>query len=125
MFDTDFNKEIQIGKARKLADENGIELILSNPCFEVWLLLHFRYSTRGYQSNHEVLDELRNRWPAYRKNIDSFQYLQDCCEVAINNAKKLEQFNFDNKGTEVIEECNPSTDVHKLVMRIIKARDEA
>lgn len=125
VFDTDFNKESQIKEARKLADKNGVELILSNPCFEVWLLLHFRYSTRGYQSNHEVLNELNNLWPAYHKSINSFRYLHDRCELAADNARRLKRFSFETKGTEAVEKCNPSTDVYRLVSQIIHSGDNS
>ena len=104
--------------AKKLK-ENGIELILSKPCFEIWLLLHFRYSTHGYQNNHEVLNELSNQWPEYRKNIESFQNLQNRCGMAVENALRLKQFHKETKGTDVVEKCNPSTDVHKMVTCII------
>ena len=123
VFDTDFNKILQIETARKLARKNDIEIILSNPCFEIWLLLHFRYSTRGYHSNNEVLNELCNHWPEYCKNIDSFQYLQDRCKSAIENARKLKKFCLEMNGTESIECCNPSTDVYKLVTDLIKTND--
>lgn len=120
VFDTDFKKESQILVARKLAERNGVEIILSNPCFEVWLLLHFRYSTHGYQSNNEVIKELNYVWPEYRKNIDSFQQLRNRCEDAIENAGRLKRFHNETKGTKLVERCNPSTDVDKLVTRIIK-----
>lgn len=122
VFDTDFKKESQISEARKLAERNGVEIILSNPCFEVWLLLHFRYSTRGYQSNNEVIKELNDVWPEYRKNIASFKQLRDRCEDAIENTGKLKKFHNETKGTDIVERCNPSTDVDKLVTRIIEAR---
>lgn len=122
VFDTDFKKESQISEARKLAERNGVEIILSNPCFEVWLLLHFRYSTRGYQSNNEVIKELNDVRPEYRKNIASFKQLQDRCEDAIENTGKLKKFHNETKGTDIVERCNPSTDVDKLVTRIIEAR---
>lgn len=122
VFDTDFKKESQILEARKLAERNGVEIILSNPCFEVWLLLHFRYSTHGYQSNNEVIKELNDVWPEYRKNIASFKQLRDRCEDAIENTGKLKKFHNETKGTDIVERCNPSTDVDKLVTRIIEAR---
>ena len=122
VFDTDFKKGSQISEARKLAERNGVEIILSNPCFEVWLLLHLRYSTRGYQSNNEVIKELNDVWPEYRKNIATFKQLRDRCEDAIENTGKLKKFHNETKGTDIVERCNPSTDVDKLVTRIIEAR---
>ena len=123
VFDTDFNKDKQIAEARKIARENDIDLILSNPCFEVWLLQHFRFSTRGYHSNEDVIDELINQWPEYRKSIDSFQSVSDRTEFAIQNARKLSEFhNAVNPHTDN-EKRNPSTDVYKLVEIICMKND--
>lgn len=35
-------KENQYDSVRKLCDENRFQLYITNPCFEFWLLLHFR-----------------------------------------------------------------------------------
>lgn len=95
-----FGKESQISEARK-----------------------FRYSTREYHNNNEVIRELSDLWPEYRKNIISFQKIQDRCEVAICNTNKIKQFHDETKSTEIIEKCNPSTDVYKLATRIIKYKN--
>ena len=39
---------------------------------------------------------------------------------AIENAGRLKRFHNETKGTKLVERCNPSTDVDKLVTRIIK-----
>lgn len=118
VFDVDFNKEKQIAEARKLAKDYGMELILSNPCFEVWILQHFRFSTRGYHSNNDVIGELINRWPEYRKNIGSYRYIYDRTDLAIENARKLEAYHDSVNPSADIEGRNPSTDVYKLVEKI-------
>jgi len=40
VFDVDDHP--RVADARQMAADNGIELAISNPCFELWLLLHFR-----------------------------------------------------------------------------------
>ena len=35
-------KDSLLSKARKMADAKGIQIALSNPCFEFWYLLHFQ-----------------------------------------------------------------------------------
>lgn len=124
VFDTDFGKEKQIADARKIARKNGVELALSNPCFEVWLLQHFRYSTRGYGSNDDVVSELKNRWPDYHKNIASFHYLSDRTGIAIDNSKKLLEFHETVNRGGSIENMNPSSDVYKLVEIIMPKGDD-
>ena len=96
--DTDFHKEDQIQEARTLAEQNNITLLLSNPCFEIWLLLHFKYSTKPYASNIELLNELQNSWPEYSKNISSFEAITDkrldlciCSKVELNGRHHFQQ----------------------------------
>ena len=120
--DTDFGKEKQIQEARRLAEKYRVDLLLSNPCFEIWFLLHFRYSTRGYSSNSEVLDEIKNRWSDYEKNMESFSSITDRTEIAIENAMQLEKYHEKNNEKVVIERCNPSTNVYKLVELINQER---
>jgi len=52
--DVDYNtpdsqsaKNARLKKYSKDASRNGFKIVLSNPCFELWFLLHFAYST-GY-----------------------------------------------------------------------------
>lgn len=65
MFDTDcnFSKDKQISLAIKECKSKPfgcIHLIISNPCFEIWYLLHKRYSTRKYDESEQVISELKN-----------------------------------------------------------------
>lgn len=41
-------KDSQLRKARKIADTKGIQLAISNPCFELWYLLHFQKRLEQY-----------------------------------------------------------------------------
>lgn len=47
----------EIEQATELAARAGVRVAVSNPCFEVWLLAHFRYST-GERTSHELATEL-------------------------------------------------------------------
>lgn len=40
---------LQIGNQKKAIPEICIEPIISSPCFEVWLLLHFRFSINPFE----------------------------------------------------------------------------
>jgi len=42
-------KDSLLSKARKMADAKGIQIALSNPCFEFWYLLHFQYTTKFFK----------------------------------------------------------------------------
>ena len=119
VFDTDVGKERHIRKAVENAKRENVEVYISNPCFEVWLLLHFKYSTKSYYSSAEVVDDLRNVWRNYEKNMSSFECLENCMKQAIENAEKLEQYNLEMNSKRDTVAFNPGTDIHKLIKQIL------
>lgn len=42
------------GMAKAGGGRVAVELIVTRPCFEYWLLLHFEYTTRGFRSDEAV-----------------------------------------------------------------------
>jgi len=105
-------------RATRLMGGVTLHAITSVPCFEIWLLLHYTYTTRpfstaGDDSNCElVIDELdrRGRIRGYEKGSkDIFKVLHDKLKTAIHNAEKLEDFH------KTSQTDNPSTKVHHLV----------
>jgi hypothetical protein len=89
--------------------------ITSIPCFEIWLLLHFTYTTRSFcaacdDSNCElVISELKNYMPDYEKGTKNIFIGDERLDIAINNAKQLEEFHL-TSGTD-----NPSTKIYLVV----------
>ena len=73
VFDTDTNKEknIIINKAIELAKKNRIIVITSSPCFEIWFLLHYIYTTAS-MSNDDVIKALKKHYSKYEKNINIY-----------------------------------------------------
>ncbi len=122
VFDTDFGKGKQIQEARRYAERHQVELFLSNPCFEVWLLLHFRFRSQGYHSSDEVFNELKNRWPSDKKNLNVFQSISDRTDIAVENAMRLDRFHDSLNSKPCIECRNPSTDVYQLVALLNRAQ---
>ena len=101
---------------KKLSAQSTIsKFIVSNPCFEVWFLLHFRYSTKGYYSSAEVVRDLRNFIPNYEKNTEVNSIIEESLEDAYKNAKRLEK-HFDELGYGWPSEgCNPRTDMPEVI----------
>ncbi len=89
---------------------------VSVPCFEYWLLLHFKYTTKPYAATGNlsvgdaVLKELKEVMPEYEKSdANIFNSLSSKIEIAKTNAaKSLEDAK--NNGTD-----NPSTNIHDLI----------
>ena len=53
--------------------ENGSKFshfIVSNPCFEIWFLLHYRYTTHAFNNASDVIHELRRHISNYEKTMD-------------------------------------------------------
>lgn len=122
VFDTDCNtsKQVQINQAIDKCKKKNIELIKSNPCFEIWFILHYSNSTKQYNSNTELMDKLKKYIPQYEKNKDVFQLISDRTNIAIENSKKLESYHI-KLGKDINDiECNPSTQIYKIVEKIWK-----
>lgn len=99
----------------------------SIPCFEYWLLLHFKYTTNPYSRagtssiGNEALKDLVAVMPEYEKGgLKLFSSLFEQLEFAKSNADRaLQEAN--NTHTD-----NPSTNVHELVdyLQNIKRNDD-
>lgn len=91
--------------------------ITSVPCFEYWLLLHFKYTTRPYENTQnksaagQVLSELKKEIYDYDKGkcAEIFRALSDKLGTALYNAERAQAEAKDNNTD------NPSTDIHLLV----------
>ena len=103
-----------LGEARdKVASVNDLELILTNPSFEYWFLLHFEKVVTLFQSNTDLQCKLKQFHPTYKKTRIGFNILFRRTKSAIRHSKEVlkEQHN----DAEDLSDCNPSTHVHKIV----------
>ena len=112
---------------KKLEKESEIaHFVVSNPCFEVWFLLHFRYTTHAFSST-EIIRELRRSISDYEKNRDVSGILAGRTDIAIENARKLVRYFEENQAQWPSNECNPRTDVPDIleVIRTLEAHRNA
>ena len=108
VFDVD---QFDIQGAVREARSHGVNLAISNPCFELWLLLHFE-PCRSHLSGYEaVVVKLKKHVPDYDKAV-SFRHFDGRVTTALENAKSL-----DASGTDHTK--NPSTSVWRLVETIV------
>jgi len=103
----------KISEALCKAKDLGIDVALSNPCFEYWLLLHFEHTGSYFATNRSVRDALRQHIPAYDKSKDIIDILYPLTEVAIRNAVSI--LHAQHHDPDDLTECNPSTHVHLVV----------
>jgi hypothetical protein len=87
------------------------------PCFEIWILLHFKYSTAP-QNRHEALAELRKHYPAYSKGCKTvFDDMTPALERAVQHAERLQGENERNGSV------NPATRMHELVTYLMGLKE--
>lgn len=121
VFDTDVgqNKQQQIEEARRLAKGSRVEIITSTPTFELWFLLHFGFTTKAFSSNKALQDELKSKISNYSKSDNTYFDVKDLTGQAIENAKRLEQYQLNEGQSLDSEKCNPYTGVYKVTEELI------
>lgn len=121
VFDIDVNKDkySTAEQVESLAFQKSVELYTSNPCFELWYILHFKYSTKQYISSAELINELKKIIPDYHKNECYISILENNTFKAIENAKKISEYSCKNYGRKSMIN-NPNTDVYKIVELLLK-----
>ncbi|RNL85540.1 RloB family protein [Halostreptopolyspora alba] len=108
-----------LGDALELAERNGINCALTNPCFEFWLLLHQR-NHEGYLTTEKAESMMRGLGCCYTRGKD-FTYEHFTGEqrfAAIQRAERLaELFEIGDDPRR----HNPSTSVHLLVRELLRS----
>jgi len=108
--DTHETLDQAIDKARG----NEICVILSNPCFEYWYILHFRKTSAPFSSSQNVKSALRREHSAYSESDTTiFNVVYPKTSDAIKHSKEV--LNEQHNDAEDLRDCNPSTHVHKIV----------
>ena len=95
------------------AKAHKLRVVLSNPMFEYWYLLHFERTSALMQHNKDVIKRLKKHYPRYQKNDEAFfQVVYPLTSQAIRNSKQvLCEKHYDSD----LRKCNPSTHVHLIV----------
>jgi hypothetical protein len=103
--------EFDLAPAVTLARRHRVNLAVSNPCFELWLLLHHADCTSHCDGYDDVAVRLRKHVRDYDKCRLDFATYRDRVDDAVRRARRL-----DPTGTAFT--ANPSTNVWQLVERI-------
>ena len=92
-------KQTAYARDKMTAEAAGIIVLENNPCFEMWLLLHFMHTGKLFTGCNEVAAQLRGngKIPDYEKSEKFLRnarlyksYKSQLIEKAIPNAKRLE-----------------------------------
>ncbi len=108
----DFDNHPNVPDAKQMARDNGIKLAMSNPCFELWLWLHFA-DQPGMQDRHRLQSMMKQHIPNYDKHVNYSDYAAGY-DVAVKRASRLD------KDAEAASEegRNPTTGVWRLTESI-------
>ncbi len=125
IFDEDGKKDKFQEACKKIESIEKCEAIISIPCFELWFLLHYCYTTSPFQNCSELIKRLesekRNAGVLQKKesydksNPNWYEVLKPKINDALANSKRLAEQNEENDGYG-----NPSTNIHELVEKLLK-----
>lgn len=117
VFDVDAHPNL--AEAKQQARDNGLYVALSNPCFEVWILLHFR-DQRAHQERGRIQEACREYLPGYAKEVP-YDRVREHYAAAVQRADALLEW----QRQQGRPEGNPTTLVHRLTERIVSlGKDE-
>lgn len=111
--DNDLNKAKKVAELMKSNKNPDIRFIVSNPAFEIWFLLHFKYTTKHYEDAEAVIKDLKKFIPDYEKNRDCYLECIDRIQKALENVEKLTKYYEEFFWPSV--DCNPRTDMGDLI----------
>ena len=110
--DTD---DFDISVAAAAARRQRVNLAVSNPCFELWLLLHHA-ECQGHCADYaDVVSRLKRHVPAYDKAALDFRWFSAGIGVAVERGEKLDPSGVDHKK-------NPSSGVWMLAKMLLGYR---
>jgi hypothetical protein len=114
VFDKD--QHPRVDEAINKAEMAGILIGYSNPCFELWLVLHYQDWNRPVH-RYEIQAELCKLMPTYspkRSKLVDFNAIKDAVQEAEARAERLEH----NRLAEGNSRGNPSTTFFRLTYQI-------
>lgn len=104
----DVDEHPKLAEACELADKNGIQLAVSNPCFELWALLHFQ-EQRAHIERHKARAAVQSHMPGYDKHLD-FPKMHPGYMAAVRRAGGLAG----EAARHGAPRRNPTTEVYRL-----------
>lgn len=113
----DVDEHPNLEAAKHLALTKNIHLCISNPCFELWGLLHLQHQD-AYIDRHKLQSALHEIMPKYHHDSSptlDFDLIKDKYTCARERAIEI----CARRKDEGKEGCNPSTNVHNLLDCII------
>jgi RloB-like protein len=114
----DVDEHPSLKDAIQKARDNGLKLIISNPCIEYWHILHFERTSKSYTSRTALVSKLKIHLKTHgykfaKSECPFFDLIYPLTETAIKNSKNILHAHWHDP--EDLSECDPSTHVHRVV----------
>ena len=120
VFDRD-NQPSAFAEALELCKSKKFISIVSNPCFEIWPLLHFQIRESGFGDPKQVLKSLKKlpEFKDYDKDgVQIFKSTVDLVDTACKHAALLTSKQHNNPKKD------PFTNVHLLIKRFLILKEK-
>ena len=122
VFDTEGPQNAQRNKDARHAIERarqlGFHTAVSNPSFEYWLLLHFKWHVQPIENGRAACRLLRAHIADYEKKDDCFEVTYPLVRTAIQHANRVFAERCANLSTHPCD-CHPCTEVYRLVESLL------
>lgn len=114
--DRDEHPPAVLGRARDLARSNDVGLVLSNPCFELWPLLHFT-DQRAWIHRHDCQKLLCEWMPSYHHDKHPYVDIDLLAGREAEAERRARQLQQQHEETGA-DDPNPSTELWRLLAAI-------
>ena len=121
MFDRDEHPKFE--EAKNKARSKGVHLAVSNPCFEIWGIYHYR-DWQGPMERHQCQNALEQLCPSYDKRCGKTFIDKDVIKEKYYNAIERAKKSLNSREEEGDPEGNPSTSVYCLIEAILSKVEE-
>ena len=114
VFDVDNHSNTTLEKAVRYAENVKVNTVISNPCFELWYLLHYIYTTRYFKDCDDVIRILNSYLSGYSKEKDYNSQLSSNLNKALEHSERLIDYHIQQGNNLFLRESNPVTHVKNL-----------
>jgi len=117
MVDVDRWGAKKLAAVAQKALQKGYHLAISNPCFELWLLLHFEEPSVALKTCAALTKRLKERLPGYRKsNLGTDAFTMEAIRNAVRRAGSV------GNDEQARWPKTRGTQVYKVVEELLKER---
>lgn len=120
LIDLDLDKDKYAKYEAAVKKYKNIEFIVSNPCFEIWLLYYFTENPKVVNSSQAVKELMGKYVDGYHESTDVIEEkkFHECYPVAINRSEK-KNYGYDNVA---LVDKNPYTEVQNVVIALTERK---